>query len=142
MNPQILDYLDTQRTGVLAVEMPDGAPHGATVHFAYTKEPFVFYFETNRDYKKSEALFARDNSRASFVIGTQESEMKTFQMDGTVSLVNSEDMDHYRAVYLGKFNEKQDKSQDPKFVAFTFTPTWWRFTDFKNPEGRLILTSD
>lgn len=141
MHQAILDFLRTQRVGVLAIEMPDGSPHAATVHFAHSNEPLVFYFETNRDYRKSEALFAKDQSRASFVIGTDENTGVTFQMDGVVSLVKKGEIDRYLSIYLKKFPEKKNKSQDSKFVAFTFTPTWWRFTDFKNPNGKLLLTS-
>ena len=50
MDNSVIEYLKTQRVGVLAVEMPDGSPHAATVHFAHTESPLVFYFETNRDY--------------------------------------------------------------------------------------------
>ncbi len=59
MRQEILDYLKTQRVGVLAVEMLDGAPHGATVHFAYSEEPFVLYFETSRDYRKAQPILAK-----------------------------------------------------------------------------------
>ena len=139
---EILDFITSQRVGVLAIEMPDGSPHAATVHFAHTADPLIFYFETNRDYKKSEALFGKDLSRASFVIGTDEGTMKTFQTDGTAQLVKSDDMEQFKLIYLGKFDEKKDKSMNPKFVAFTFTPTWWRYTNFSGTNGKVILTSE
>ncbi len=139
---EILDFITSQRVGVLAIEMPDGSPHAATVHFAHTDDPLIFYFETNRDYKKSEALFGKDLSRASFVIGTDEGTMKTFQTDGTAQLVKSDDMEQFKLIYLGKFDEKKDKSMNPKFVAFTFTPTWWRYTNFSGTNGKVILTSE
>ena len=139
---EILDFITSQRVGVLAIEMPDGSPHAATVHFAHTDDPLIFYFETNKDYRKSEALFRKDLSRASFVIGTDEGIMKTFQTDGAVQLVKPEGMEEFKSIYLGKFNEKKDKSKDPKFVAFTFAPSWWRYTNFGGPQGKLILTSE
>ena len=139
---EILDFITSQRVGVLAIEMPDGSPHAATVHFAHTDDPLIFYFETNRDYKKSEALFGKDLSRASFVIGTDEGTMKTFQTDGSAQLVKAADMEQFKLIYLGKCSEKKDKSKDPKFVAFTFTPTWWRYTDFAGPSGKVVLTSE
>ena len=139
---EILDFITSQRVGVLAIEMPDGSPHAATVHFAHTADPLIFYFETNRDYKKSEALFGKDLSRASFVIGTDEGTMKTFQTDGSAQLVKAADMEQFKSIYLGKFSEKKDKSKDPKFVAFTFTPTWWRYTDFAGPSGKVVLASE
>jgi len=46
IDKKILDYLKDQRVGVLAVEMLDGSPHGATVHFAHTEDPrFAERFE-------------------------------------------------------------------------------------------------
>ncbi|MDQ3076051.1 MAG: pyridoxamine 5'-phosphate oxidase family protein [bacterium] len=141
MQPQILDYVKTQRIGVLAVEMLDGSPHAATVHFAHAENPLVFYFETYKEYRKAEALFGRDSSRASFVIGSDENNMKTLQIDGTVALIKPEEKLAYDSVYFGKFPNKFEKSKDPKFVFFKFTPTWWRFTDWTTPEGKVILTS-
>ncbi len=142
MNQTIVDYLNTQRVAVLAIEMMDGSPHGATVHFAHSENPFVFYFETNRNYKKSEPLFGREKSRASLVIGTSETDMKTFQLDGLVERMTEEERPEFDAVYLAKFGEKKKKFEDAEYVFFKFTPSWWRYTDFRAPEGKLILTSN
>ncbi len=142
MNQEILDYIKTQRVGVLAVEMLDGSPHGATVHFAHTEEPFVFYFETCRDYRKSEPLFGREASRASLVIGFDENNMKTFQTDGEIRLMKKEEMEFFNEVYYGKFPNKKGKWYGSDPVFFMFTPKWWRFTDWTKPEGKLILTSN
>ena len=141
MNPAVLDYLKTQHIGVLAVEMMDGSPHGATVHFAHSEDPFVFYFETNRQYRKAEALHGRPQSRASFVIGVDESQPKTLQMDGVVRLLTDAEKEAFATIYFTKFPKKEEKSADPSFVAFVFEPTWWRFTDYTLPEGKLIVTS-
>lgn len=141
MQQEILEYLNSQRICVLAVEMPDGSPHAATVHFAYAVEPLVFYFKTNKNYRKSEALLGGKNSRASLVVGTDEQVMKTFQADGIVNLIQDYEKEHYNTIFLGKFPEKADKPSGPDDVFFKFTPTWWRYTDFKTPQGKLILTS-
>lgn len=142
MNQKVLDYLQTQRVCVLAVEMLDGSPHGATVHFAHTDDPFVFYFETNKDYRKCEPLIKREKTRATLVIGSTEADMRTLQLDGTVQLLKNTELDIYNEVYLGKFPEKKEKSKNPNFVRFTFTPIWWRFTDFTGPNGKEIITSE
>lgn len=141
MQQHILDYLKTQRVGVLAVEMLDGAPHAATVHFAHTDEPVVFYFETDRRYRKSEPLFAWEAVRASLVIGVEESTMKTLQLDGTARLVKADEKQLFEEVYFQKFSEKKAKYSGPDVVAFSFTPTWWRFTDWTTPQGKQIWTS-
>ena len=142
MNQEILDYIKSQRVGVLAVEMMDGSPHAATVHFAHTDSPFVFYFETHSDYRKAEPILRREKTRASFVIGSDESNLKTLQLDGTVELLKSGEVEIFNSVYLGKFPEKKEKARDNKLVLFKFIPSWWRFTDWTTPEGKKILTSN
>ena len=42
MPEEINQYLKDNNIGVLAVEMPDGSHHGATVHFAHSTTPFFF----------------------------------------------------------------------------------------------------
>ena len=106
------------------------------------KNPLLFYFETYRDYRKSQPLYGRDVTRASFVVGSDEKNMKTLQLDGTVQLLKPEERPVFDIVYLGKFPEKKKKADDPKFVFFKFMPTWWRFTDWTTPQGKIILTSD
>lgn len=140
MKPEILDFVKTQRCGVLAIEMMDGSPHGATVHFANSDDPFVFYFETNTNYRKTEALNGREKSRATFVIGTGEDIMKTMQMDGVVKLLKEEEIEEFNKVYLDKFPEKKEKMHDD-VILFKFTPTWWRYTDWTDKNGKKILTS-
>ncbi len=142
MNQSILAYIKTQRVGVLAVEMLDGSPHAATVHFAHTEDPLVFYFETYQEYRKAEALLGRDKSRASFVIGSDESNMKTVQIDGTIELLKPEEMGMYDKIYFAKFPNKLEKYHEKKFLCFKLLPTWWRFTDWTNPQGKIVLTSE
>jgi general stress protein 26 len=141
MRPEVLEYLKTQKVGVLAVEMLDGSPHGATVHFAYTENPFVFYFETNREYRKAAPILHNKKTRASFVVGTDPAEPKTLQMDGIVKILTARERKIFDRVYLPKFPEKNEKAKLAKVIFFKFTPTWWRFTDWTAPQGKLILTS-
>ncbi len=142
MTQEILDYIKSQRVGVLSLEMLDGSPHASTVHFANSESPLIFLFETYRQYRKCETLFGRKISRASMVIGSDESNMKTLQMDGEARLTHEEEKEKlFSKIYLEKFPEKKEKSKDPKVVSFLFIPKWWRFTDWTKPEGKFILTS-
>lgn len=127
--------INTERAGVIAVQMLDGTPHAATVHFAYQPEPLTFIFLTSPTCRKLEALRAGD-APASFVVGTTEELNKTLQMDGIARL---EDTEELRAAYFAKFPEKLKHQDD---VFFTFTPTWWRFTDWTLPQGKTIWLSD
>lgn len=141
MSQEILDYIKTQRVGVFAVEMMDGSPHAATVHFASSENPLMFFFKTDRHYKKSEPLFGRPITRASFVIGSSESDMRTLQLDGEARLINKDEEDIFQKTFYGKFPEKSGKPNGDNVVRFVFFPKWWRFTDWTRPEGKLILTS-
>lgn len=142
MDQRILDFIKTQRVCVLAVERPDGSPHAATLHFAHAEEPLTFFFLTGRGSRKLESLSERTQARASIVIGADESSMKTLQLDGEVRLVETpEEKELFQTVYLGKFSEKSDKPIDPKMAAVIFVPKWWRYVDFKAPEGKLTLVS-
>jgi general stress protein 26 len=139
MDKRALEYLKTQRVGVLAVEMPDGAPHAATVHFAHSEDPLLFIFMTNRKYRKFEPVKDGREARASLVIGTEEGINKTIQMDGV--LKESTDA-ALIDIYRQKFPEKDLSNLVEKDVILTFMPTWWRFSDFNAPEGKLVVSSD
>ncbi len=142
MDSKVLNYIDTQRVGVFAIEMLDGSPHAATVHFAYTQDPFEFYIVTDATYRKAEPLLKNKESRASFVIGSSEEDMKTLQLDGVVQLVSANQKGLLEDVYLKKFPEKTEDLKEIQAVFFKFTPAWWRFTDWTTPEGKSIILSE
>jgi general stress protein 26 len=135
MQQQILDYLDSQRIGVFAIRMPDGSPHAATLHFAFNASLLEFIFQTSPDYKKVQPLYEGETS-AALVIGTSEDMMKTLQLNGIARLADSEEI---KDIYYKKFPEKLDKYPDNIF--FVFKPTWWRFTDWTTPQGRVVISS-
>lgn len=143
MPEEVIDFINSQFLSVLAVEMMDGSPHGATVHFAFSESPLMFLFETHRPYRKCEALFGRPASRASLVIGFDEDNRKTLQMDGEVRLIDTDsERILFNKIYFKKFPKKKEKSNDPNFVFFSFVPSWWRYTDWDHPSGKIILSSD
>ncbi len=142
MQREIVDFINSQRICVLALEMQDGSPHGSTVHFAFDEKSSTFFFETYNIYRKGEVLLQKEKVRASIVIGFDEKVMKTLQIDGEARIITDEEKELFENVYIGKFPEKKEKSADKKFVKFSFTPTWWRYTDFKSSSGKLIINSE
>ncbi len=142
MKKEILDYIQSQRVGVISLEMMDGSPHGATIHFAHIDNPLTFFFETSKKYRKYEPLSTKDITRASFVIGSDESDMKTLQLDGTAELISKDDITIINSVYLDKFPEKKEKSKGEDLVFFKFNPKWWRYTDWTGPNGKKIISSE
>jgi hypothetical protein len=140
MHPEAVAFLEKNRVCVMAIEMPDGSPHAATVHYAATEEP-VLLFETESQYRKAEALNHRKVSRASVVVGfTEGANSSTLQMDGEASLVSNDDP-RVQSVYLAKFPNKAAKAMKPNTIFFQFKPTWWRFTDWSESRGKRIYTS-
>ncbi len=139
---EINKYLHEERIGVLAVEMLDGSPHAATVHFSFNEKENIFNFETYKEYRKAEAILNKEKVRASFVVGVNEEKMKTLQMDGVVKLLVGEDFKNFEENYFTKFPNKLEKYKVGGFVCFSFTPTWWRFTDWTGPNGKVIINSE
>lgn len=142
MKKEILEYIQSQRIGVFAVEMLDGSPHGATVHFAHTEEPRCFYFETAKSYRKAEPIQNKGQVRATLVVGSDESNMKTLQLDGYVSLLDISEENDFKKLYFGKFPEKIGKSYGDTEIYFKFVPKWWRYTDWNTPNGKEITVSE
>lgn len=137
MHQDILSYIRSQKIAVLAVEMQDGSPHAATVHYAHSEEPLQFFFETSKYSRKCEPILSGNDIRASLVIGFTEGD-RTLQLDGTIKML-SEDDEIFESVYWGKFPDKKGKYQEVAFLSFT--PSWWRFTDWTSPEGKIIICS-
>jgi general stress protein 26 len=115
---EVLDYLKTQRVGVFAVEMLDGSPHGSTLHFAHKDDPLQFFFETGTDCLKSEVLLKNGSTRASFVVGSDENNMKTLQLDGTARIPSTNEEEFFMDTYLSKFPSKEPKVKDPEAVFY------------------------
>ncbi len=137
MDQKLLDFLQSERVGVLAVEQLDGSPHAATVHFAHTEDPFVLYFETNKNSKKAQKIMTQKYVSASFVVGTSESVMKTAQLDGKIRLITPQEQSTHETVYLGKFPEKKEKLTNADIIRLVFIPTWWRFSDFTGDKQKI-----
>jgi uncharacterized protein YhbP (UPF0306 family) len=142
MKEEMLQYLKAQRICALAVEMLDGSPHVATVHFANTEDPLTFIFETSRNYRKSERVLAIGMTRASISVGfTEGDKAKTVQLDGEIRLAKDQDK-LLVDFYIDKFPAKKKKLAEHTTIFLIFTSTWWRYTDWGRPEGKTILTSD
>ncbi len=142
MQKDIIDFINSQRICVLALEMLGGSPHGSTVHFAFDESSLTFFFATSKTYRKAEVLEKKTKTRASLVIGFDESNMKTLQIDGEALLVGEGEKELFDKVYFEKFPEKIGKVHGGLGnVFFKFVPTWWRYTDWTGKDGKKIITS-
>lgn len=140
MDNDIHEYLEGQNVCVFAIEMNDGAPHAATVHFATTGVASAFVFLTSRAYRKSEPFLAKGSARASVVVGSNEGDMRTFQADGIARALTEDDV-ALKDAYFKKFPKKAEKYDESSDIFITFTPSWWRFTDWTAPQGKTVRSS-
>lgn len=135
MQEPIVDFLSQNRIGVFAIETESGAPHAATIHIAYTEDPLSFVFLTGSATRKGQAV-SSGTRRASLVIGTNEEEMRTFQLDGTARITTDAEL---ISQYFARFPEKQEKYNPEKDIFVEFVPSWWRYADMK---AKLIIASE
>ncbi len=126
MDSTVLEYLQTQRVCVLAVEMPDGSPHAATVNFTHTEDPLTLIIMTGPTSRKHGALVMA-TVRSSIVIGVDERDMRTLQVNGHASFSTNQTL---QRLYFDRFPKAL--YMFPKDVLVIFTPTWCRFTDWVN----------
>jgi len=138
MHEEMMEFIGEERTAVLAVEMLDGSPHAATLHFVHAENPLKIIFLTDRTYRKAEPILQKGTTRASVVIGTEEACMKTLQLDGTISLTNAE---QYIEAYYTKFIDKDRAKLNEQDIFLEFTPVWSRYTDWTKPEGKTTFDS-
>ena len=136
MPQEILNYIKTQRVCVLAVEMLDGSPHAATVHYSHVENPLRFFIQTSNTTTKAKSLISSGGAgKAAIVIGFSETDWLTLQMRGNIRVIsNQKKLDGVYKIHYAKHPDaKQYKG--PNTVFLEFQPNWWRFTDFNtNPE--------
>lgn len=139
MSPEIIDYVTKNRIGVLCVLLQDGSPHAATVHYSHQTDPLTLYVTTSRQSKKCEAITGGQGTKASFVIGFNEDEMRTIQFDGEVACIReSAELQAAQSIHYQKHPHAAKYKDDPDTVLLWFTPTWWRYSDYGNKPPRII----
>lgn len=141
MNHIVQQFLSTQRISVVGILQSENSIHSATLHFAYSPEPFTFYFLTDTKSKKCKALLNGEFQNASLVIGFSEEEFKTFQAEGNIHITRGEERTKGFSVYTNKFPERISWQEKPDIALLKFIPTWWRYRDMKQ-QPMLEIESD
>ncbi len=131
MDKTVQDFLSNDRIAVLGILQDDNSVHSASLHYAHTDEPLVFYFLTERESRKCRPLIRGQAPQASLVVGFSEEIFKTFQAEGTVAFVDNNEQGRVWEIYLQKFPDNAKWKDDEDMVLLKFTPTWWRYRDYK-----------
>jgi general stress protein 26 len=123
-------FLKNHRISVLGVLQDDGVVHSATMHFASSSDPLVFFFMTEKNSIKCKSLQDKSARKASLVIGFNEEEMVTFQAEGEVSFLTEENKELGWETYVKKYPNRVNGKEDPDVVILQFIPSWARFSDY------------
>mgnify|MGYP001590142474 CR=1 FL=1 len=126
MDQRALDLLKNERVCALSVCLPDGSCHNAAMHFSVQENPLVVYIQTESTSIKCKKL----PTKASIVVGFSEETMQTLQMDGEIKKIEG-DLTEIHKIYYAKNPTAEQYKNDPGTVFLVFTPSWWRYTDYK-----------
>ena len=142
MNQKVLDFITSHRVCSLTTILPDGSPHSSAMHYSHSIDPLIFYFSSDNESKKFQGLVNNNTVKASMVIGFSEEEWLTLQMDGKIQVItDTEVLTKVKKQHYTKNPSAEIYKDEPYTVFLSFTPTWWRFTDF-NTKPETILSSD
>lgn len=137
----MLDFLAKERVCALVVTLPDGTPHAAAMHYSHAADPLIIYTQTENTSRKCQGLLAGQPVTASVVVGFSEQDWLTLQMDGQISLIlDQERLPAIHQLHYAKHPQAEQYKSDPVTVFLEFTPTWWRFTDFKTTPPTIITS--
>lgn len=121
MDQRAVDFLTKETMAVLAIVLPNGSVHTAAMHFVYRDG--AVYFSTHDTSKKAQGL---TTASASITVGFDEQTWITLQMDGKIEKTGDE-----KDLILGKYPDMANRLTEHS-VYLKFTPTWHRYSDFKN----------
>lgn len=133
MDSRILDLVARERVSVMAVCLPDGTVHAAALHYSHRNDPFAIIIGTETTTRKAQGLEDGRPAKASVVIGFDENQMVTVQMDGEVRMaIDPEELKQIKAIHYVKHPGAKKYDGEPANCFLIFTPTWWRYSEFNN----------
>lgn len=143
IDAQVLDFIKNSRVLALTVLLPDSTPHTSAMHFAHRDDPLTFIFLTEKGSLKVSALKDKKRQLGAITIGFDEKEMVTLQLHGEVSrLEKSDELAKLKEIYFKKFPQNKKYENDPESVFLSFTPSWFRYSDYKVKPVKIISSEN
>lgn len=121
----LLEFLRSNRLGVLSTVGPKGEPQSALVGFAITPEFEIVFDTVNRSRKFTN--LARD-ARVAFVVGW-EGEV-TVQFEGVARQISSTELGRYHEIYFQAFPDGPARLKWAGITYYVVAPKWIRYSDF------------
>ena len=129
----ILKILQTCHFGVIATNSQNGlAPESAVVAFSYTENLEIIFgsFITTR-----KNINIQNNPKVSFVIGWDNTNKTTIQVEGNAILLESEERIKVQEEHCRRNSESKKYINDPRQQYFKVVPYWIRYSNFStNPQ--------
>jgi len=142
MDPKVVEFLTSHRVSSVTILLKDSTPHGAALHYSHKDSPLTLYFSTERTSRKCQGLLDGESAKAAVVIGHDEKEWLTLQMEGDIKIVPKDELEEAQSVHYKKMPSSEAWKNDPATVLLAFTPTWWRFTDLNTDPYTIISSED
>lgn len=148
-NPtQIIEFVKSQKTCVLAVVLSENQPHAAAMHFSHSfhslgedssenLEDLQIFFMTQAESLKVKSFESGNACKAAVVIGVEEGPTPSMQMEGNLEKIVDQGLrDQVREHHFGFYPQSRDYEK-PDSVFMIFKPTWWRFTDYSEKPPKI-----
>ena len=129
MNTEVLEFLRNNRVSVATTLLKNGLPHSAALHYSHKDDPLTLYFSTESTSRKCEGMLDGISVKASVVVGFDEKEWLTLQLEGEMRIVPKDELVTAQEIHYKKHPSSEKWKNDPTTVILEFTPKWWRFTD-------------
>lgn len=128
VNKRILDFLTKEHVSALTTVISGKTPHTAAMHFGFDVKNSEFVYFTKMTSRKCISLKIGKKFPASIAVGFDEKKMVEFQAEGKIEMIAKNKSESYIKVFANKFKGAE---LDEDHIVLVFTPTWWRYTEYK-----------
>jgi pyridoxine/pyridoxamine 5'-phosphate oxidase len=132
----LMDFIAKHRLGVLSTVSPGSAPESALVGIAVT-DRLELVFDTLETTRKSENL--RKNPKIAFVIGWDEKNERTLQIEGVADEPKGAELARLKEVYFSVYPDGREREKWAGITYFRVRPTWARYSDFQAQPEPIIV---
>ncbi len=132
---EVLRFVRSRGLAVQASVSPVNAPQAAVIGIVVS-DTFEVFFDTLESSRKCQNL--RENSRVALVVGWEESDGRTVQLEGVADEPRGEDLERLKPLYFERFPEGVARQSWPGITYVRVRPTWIRYSDFSRTEPRIV----
>ncbi len=122
----VVDFMRTQKHGVVATVTDSGEPQAAVVGYAVS-DALELVFDTLGDTRKAGNL--RKRPRLALTMW-DEPKARTVQYEGVADEPKGKELERCKELYFASFPDGREREQWPGITWFRVKPRWVRHSDF------------